>query len=145
MRQIAVLVLLVSTGWAEQNTDIQTLDNAGLLQHAAVTVAYLHDSMLDPASFVLDSVLITKPDKKGKISICYAFRSHNKMGGYSEGRAVEWGVDHNKLSVFSVDNGAGKYPGYDVGWMAPCKDKSIDREITASVSGIAPNLYKKTL
>ena len=114
-------------------------------QHAAAVAARLHDSMLDPASFVLDGVFITKPNKRGNVSVCYTFRSHNTMGGYSAGRAVEDGDDHNRLSVYTHDNGAGKYPGYDVGWVAPCKDKNLDREITAEVLALAPPLYRKQL
>ena len=112
-------------------------------QHAAATVAHLHDSMLDPASFVLDGVFITKANKRGNVSTCYVFRSHNTLGGYASGRAVEDGDDHNRLSVLNHDDGAGKYQGYDVGWIAPCKDKNIDREITADVAALAPSLYRK--
>jgi len=112
-------------------------------QHAAATVAHLHDTMLDPASFVLDGVFLTKPSKRGNVSVCYAFRSHNTTGGYTAGRAVEDGDDHNHLSVYTQDNGAGSYAGYDVGWFAPCKGKNIDREITAEVAPLATALYRK--
>jgi len=112
-------------------------------QHAAATVAHIHDTMLDPNSFVLDGVYLTKPSKRGNVTVCYTFRSQNKMGGYTAGRAAEDGDDHNHLSVYTVDNGAGKYPGYDVGWIAPCKDKNIDREITADVLPLAKALYRK--
>jgi hypothetical protein len=114
------------------------------VQHAAETVAHLHDTMLDPASFALDGVYVTKANKRGNVSVCYAFRSHNAMGGYSAGRAVEDGDDHGRLSVLSEDNGAGRYQGYDVGWVAPCKDKNIDKEITAEVAALAPSLYRKS-
>lgn len=60
------------------------------------------------------------------------------------GRAVEDGDEHNRLSVYNHDDGYGKFQGYDVGWFAPCKDKSIDHEITADVAAIAPSLYKKS-
>jgi len=113
------------------------------VQHAAAIVAHLHDTMSDPASFALDGVYLTKPSKRGNITVCYAFRSHNAMGGYTAGRAVEDGDDHNRLSVYTTDDGAGKYPGYDVGWFAPCKDKNIDREITAEVLPLASELYQK--
>jgi hypothetical protein len=99
--------------------------------------------MLDPASFVLDGVSIAKVNRRGHVSVCYAFRSHNAMGGYAEGRAVEDGDDHNRLSTYSVPNDEG-FPGYDSGWVAPCKAKNIDREITAEVAVLAPALYKKT-
>jgi hypothetical protein len=112
-------------------------------QHAAATVAHLHDTMLDPASFVLDGVYLTKPSKRGNVTVCYAFRSHNTMGGYTAGRAVEDGDDHNRLSVYTADNGEGRYAGYDVGWFAPCKEKNIDREITADVIPLAVPLYRK--
>jgi hypothetical protein len=116
----------------------------GPKQHAATTVAHLHDSMLDPASFVLDGAYVTKPNKKGAVSYCYVFRSHNTMGGYSEGRAVEDGSDHNDLSVYSHPAETGGWVGYDVGWVAPCKAKNIEREITADVATLAQTLYKKT-
>ena len=133
---VVFLFLAVSAAFA--------LDPQTPTQRAAATVAHLHDTMLDPASFVLDRVFMTKANKRGKLSVCYAFRSHNRMGGYSEGRAVEDGDDHDRLSVYTTDNGAGLFPGYDVGWVAPCKDKNIDREITAEVSALAPTLYKKS-
>jgi hypothetical protein len=117
------------------------MNDAEIKQHAAETVAHLHDTMLDPASFVLSGVYVTKPNKRGKLSVCYVFRSHNAMGGYAEGRAVEDGDDKNRLNVLKRDDGYGKFQGYDVGWIAPCKDKNIDREITADVARLAPALY----
>jgi hypothetical protein len=114
-----------------------------MAERAAATVAHLHDSMLDPASFVLDGVYVTKPSKRFSVSLCYVFRSRNTMGGYSAGRAVEDGDDHNRLSVYTQDNGAGGYPGYDVGWIAPCKAQKIGQEITGSVLPLAEPLYKK--
>jgi hypothetical protein len=66
------------------------------------------------------------------------------MGGYADGRAVEDGDDKNQLSVYNRDNGYGKFQGYDVGRVAPCKDKNIEREITADVTQLAPALYKKS-
>lgn|GEM_PF-4377485 len=140
--QIALLILFVAASFAQN--DIQKMSDAEIKQHAAETIAHLHDTMLDPASFALDGVYVTKANKRGKVSICYAFRSHNKMGGYAEGRAVEDGDDKNRLSMFNHDDGYGKFQGYDVGWIAPCKDKNIDREITADAAHIAPALYKKS-
>jgi len=144
-RHLTLLVILFSGATIfAQNADIQTMDDAALKQHAAETVAHLHDTMLDPASFVLDGAFVTKTDKKGKRSVCYEFRSHNKMGGYSEGRAVEDGADDNRLSVYSEGNGAGGFQGYDVGWFAPCKSKNIAHDITAEVAALAPAQYRKT-
>jgi hypothetical protein len=140
----AVLIFCLPALCAGFASDIQKMNDAELKPHAAETVARLHDTMLDPASFVLDNVFVSKPNKRGKVSICYAFRSHNAMGGYAEARAVEDGDDNNRLSVFKRDNGYGKFQGYDVGWIAPCKDKNIDREITADVMQLAPPLYKKS-
>jgi hypothetical protein len=120
----------------------QVMDKDAIDQHAAETVAHLHDQMLDPASFVLDSVFVTKPNKRGNISLCYAYRSHNRMGGYAEGVAVEDGDDGTRLSIFTVGDG-GHTQGYDTGWFAPCKSKNLDRDITADVSTIAPHLYRK--
>ena len=56
---------------------------------------------------------------------------------------MEDGADHNRLSVYKEDNGAGRFQGYDVGWFAPCKGKNIEREITAEVAALAPALYRK--
>ena len=119
------------------------------VQHAAQTVAYLHDGMLDPASFVLDGAFVTKPihrlaDKadKDQPTYCYRFRSHNHMGGYSEGAAYEDPLDHGKL-VTVQPNDNGTFPGYDVGWVAPCKDKNLAEDITAQVVAAAPALYRK--
>ena len=141
---ITIFLAAVCCAQAPSTTDIQKMNDADIKQHAAETVARLHDTMLDPASFVLDGVYVTKPNKHGKVSICYAFRSHNKMGGYAEGRAVEDGDDKNKLSMLSLDNGYGRFQGYDAGWVAPCKDKNIEREITGDVSKLALPLYKKS-
>jgi hypothetical protein len=119
------------------------------VQHAAAVVAQLHDQMLDPASFVLDGVYVTKvtrlPNKHnlGQAVYCYAFRSHNTMGGYSAERAAEDpGLFHGRLQIFQPDTN-GNFPGYDTGWFAPCKAKNIDHEIT-DVAAIAPSLYKKS-
>jgi hypothetical protein len=113
-------------------------------KHAAQTVAHLHDSMLDPASFVLDAAYVTKPDKHGAVSYCYEFRSHNRMGGYSEGRAVEDASDKGRLSEYDHPADTGGWTGYDTGWIAPCKKKNIDREITSNVVALAPPLYQTT-
>jgi len=118
-------------------------ENDVQVQHAAETVAKLHDSMLDPASFVLDSAFVTKPDKHGNVSYCYAFRSHNRMGGYSDGRALEDGGDHGRLSVYNQDNEAGRFQRYHVGWVAPCKGKNLDRDLTDEAAGLAKTLYRK--
>lgn len=134
---IAVVVLASLVVPAQSVSDEST-------QHAAQTVAQLHDSMLDPASFVLDAAYVTKPNKHGAVSYCYEFRSHNKMGGYSEGRAVEDGGDHGRLSVYDYPAEDGAWLGYDTGWVAPCKRKNIDRELTAGVTALAPSLYRKT-
>lgn len=119
------------------------------IQHAARNVAYLHDSMLDPASFVLDSAFVTKPvhrfadkEHKDQPTYCYRFRSHNQMGGYSEGSAYEDPLDHGKL-VTVQPNENGDFPGYDSGWTAPCKTKDLAEDITAQVSSVAPALYRK--
>jgi hypothetical protein len=120
------------------------------VQHAAQTVAHLRDTMLDPASFVLDAVYITKPihrfadkDHKDKATYCYAFRSHNSMGGYAEGRAYEDPLDRGRLEVVTP-NEDGAFSGYDAGMTAPCKTKNIDHDITADVVTLAPPLYRKT-
>jgi hypothetical protein len=139
MRTFA-LALIFSAAWVASSQS----GNDETAKHAAQTVAHLHDSMLDPASFVLDAAYVTKPDKHGAVSYCYEFRSHNQMGGYSEGRAVEDGSDHGRLSVYNHPAEDGAWLGYDTGWVAPCKRKNIEREITAEVVALAPPLYQKT-
>jgi hypothetical protein len=121
-------------------------------ERAAATVARLHDTALDPASFVLDGVYVTKvtrpPNKHniGQAVYCYAYRAHNTMGGYSAARATEDpGLEHGRLQIIQADRN-GDFPGYDTGLFgyAPCKTKNIDRDITADVAALAPSLYKKT-
>jgi hypothetical protein len=135
---LLAFVLLSSAAASGQSAD-----------HAAAIVAQIHDTMLDPTSFVLDGVYFTKPNKvadtdhKGQGTYCYAFRSHNTMGGYAEARAYEDPVDHGKLVIVHPSTD-GAFMGYDTGWVAPCKAKNIDRDITADVAAIAPALYKKT-
>jgi hypothetical protein len=128
-----LLVALAVTGAASAQSTTE---------HAAATVANIHDTMLDPASFVLDGAYTTKPDKKGAVSYCYAFRAHNAMGGYAEARAVEWVADKGRLSFVNAAN-TGAFLGYDAGWVSPCKSKNIDRDITADVAALAQSLYKK--
>jgi hypothetical protein len=68
----------------------QTTPTDPAVEHAAVTVAHVHDTMLDPASLVLDGAYVTLPNRiadkehKNLPTYCYAFRSHNAMGGYSQ-------------------------------------------------------------
>jgi hypothetical protein len=135
---LLTLVISVSLAVSAQSVSDETV------KHAAQTVAHLHDSMLDPASFVLDAAYVTKPDKHGAVSYCYEFRSHNQMGGYSDGKAVEDASDHGRLSIYDHPAETGGWVGYDTGWVAPCKKKNIDREITAGVVALAPPLYQKT-
>jgi hypothetical protein len=142
VKHLIVMIALFAPSFSAQapSTDPAVL-------HAAAAVAHLHDTMLDPASFVLDGAYLTLPNRiadkehKNLPTYCYAFRSHNAMGGYSEGRAYEDPVDHGKLVVVSagVD---GTFAGYDTGWVAPCKAKHIDRDLTASVAAAAPALYR---
>jgi hypothetical protein len=120
------------------------------VRHAAQSVAHLHDTMLDPASFVLDGVYVTKPihrfadkDHRDQSTYCYAFRSHNAMGGYSEARAYEDPLDHGKLVVVHPSED-GAFMGYDTGWVAPCKSNNVAEDITAQVAAVAPTLYQKS-
>jgi hypothetical protein len=135
---VLALIAVASLAVSAQSVSDETV------KHAAQTAAHLHDSMLDPASFVLDAVYVTKPDKHGAVSYCYEFRSHNRMGGYSDGKAVEDASDHGRLSVYDHPADTGGWVGYDTGWVAPCKKKNIDRELTAGVVALAPPLYQKT-
>lgn len=136
MHFLIALLLMLQTAAPAPTTD-------DIVARAAVTAARLHDDMLDPASFVLDGVYVTKPSKRRHVSLCFEFRSHNRSGGYSDARAVVDGDDKDRLSVYSVDDGAGHFQGYDVGWIAPCKAKNIDRDITAEVVPLAKGLYRK--
>jgi hypothetical protein len=140
MTALALALVLAAPVQAATPSPVPTPE----VQHAAATVAHLHDTMLDPPTFVLDGVFVTKPDKKGAVSYCYAYRSHNTMGGYSEGRAVEWSVDKGRLSTYSPSTESSGIPGYDTGWFAPCKAKNLDHEITADVAALAPSLYRKS-
>ena len=78
------------------------------------------------------------------VSPCFEYRSHNAMGGYGEGRAVEDGSDHNRLSTFQAPDENGHFPGYNMGWGAQCKEKNIERDITSDVKAAAPErMYQK--
>jgi hypothetical protein len=79
---VLALVIAVSVVVSAQSVNDETA------KHAAQTIARLHDSMLDPASFVLDAAYVTKPNKHGAVSYCYEFRSHNTMGGDTAIRQV---------------------------------------------------------
>ena len=139
--------LIVMLALFAPSLSAQTALTDSAVQHAAATVAHLHDTMLEPASFVLDGAYVTLPNRiadkehKNLPTYCYAFRSHNAMGGYSAGRAYEDPVDHGKLVVVGA-SADGTFAGYDTGWVAPCKAKHIDREITAGVAAAAPALYR---
>jgi hypothetical protein len=106
----------------------------------SATVARIHDGMMAPASFVLDGVYLTKPDKKGAVTVCVAFRAANSVGGMAEGRATDDGKDFEIIRQSEV----GSFQGYDTGWVRPCTAKKIDRDVTADVAATAPALYKKT-
>lgn len=156
---LATLVSLTGATYAQSPSPEASPE----VQHAATTVAGLHDGMLDPASFVLDGVYITKPIKNkrfhGAFYYCYAFRSHNRMGGYSDSRAAEealpagadasampWGTkgEVGKVEIYNESTNSSGFPGYDIGWGAPCTTKNIVQDITKDVAALAPSLYKKT-
>jgi len=130
---LALALLLVFAPSVSAQTPAQAPDP---IQHAAQTVAHLHDTALSPSSFVLEGVYLTKPSN-GKVNYCYAFSSKDKSGDSLETRAAEHGPK-NTLSVFTETNGAGKYFGYDDGLKAPCTDKNIARDITSEVHALAP-------
>jgi hypothetical protein len=155
----AVMVGVMSCGMAAAQS------NDKLIQHAAVTVAGLHDSMLDPASFVLDGVYITKPHdirqrknggwSKGPViahyvSLCYTYRSHNRMGGYGEGTFFEDGGDYKKYPLLTtIEDPNAKISSYNGGVRTAmgaddCTPNRIDKDITADVAPLAATLYKKT-
>jgi hypothetical protein len=138
MRRIAqALIILISV------TGAAIAQEAASIQHAAATVAHLHDEMLNPASFALDGVFVTKPDRRGNVSVCYEYRSQNASGVMAAGRAVESGADHGKLSIYQAAR-ADDIQGYNAGWVSPCKAKNFDREITQDVAAAAPALYTKS-
>jgi hypothetical protein len=143
----------------------QSTNEQNLIQHAAETVAALHDSMLDPASFVLDGVYVTKPHdirqrknggwSKGPVigsyvSVCYVYRSHNRMGGYGEGSFFEDGGDYKKNPLLTtVLDPSAKIPPYNGGVRTAmgaedCDPKRIDRDISRAVADVAPALYRKS-
>ncbi len=134
MKTLIILAVfaLSSVAWGQDNT----------VKQAAETVARLHDSMLNPPTFVLDGVYLSKPDRKGHPSLCYEYRSQNASGGMSAGRAAVYGWDTKRLNTFVVERGD-DVQGYNAGWVSPCKAKNIDREITKDVAAIAPALYRK--
>ena len=134
---LSLLLLLVLQAQAGQPSSDTAAD-------VSVYVARVHDSLLDPASFVLDNAYVTKPTKRGTVNYCIEFRAHNKLGGYTEGRAVVDGDDHKRLSLYNLDDGYGHFQGYDTGWVAPCKQRNIDRGVKAEVEALAPALYQKT-
>lgn len=162
MKKKTLLILLVTFSLATllgvaQAPDRET-DTDDPVHHAAHTVAHIHDSMLDPAAFDLNLVYVTKTHeirepKKGLwgkghvigtyVNFCYVYTTRNRMGGSSESRAVEDGSDNYRLSIVT-DDGSGKFPGYDVGDDAPCKQNEIDRDITADVAALAATLYQKS-
>ena len=124
MKRIAhALIILISVTGAMPTPAIA--QEAASIQHAAATVAHLHDEMLSPSSFVLEGVFVTKPDRRGNVSVCYEYRSQNVSGVMSAGRAVEWGADHGKLSTYQAER-ADDIQGYNAGWAAPCKAKNFD-------------------
>ncbi|MGO9084140.1 MAG: hypothetical protein ACLQBK_02855 [Candidatus Sulfotelmatobacter sp.] len=144
---IAVIVItLALVGSALTQAD------STVIQRAAVTVTRIHDKMLDPDSFVLDGVYTAAGNDikcegfgcRHKIKtpvtvLCFAFRSHNRMGGYSEGRAYLY--PHAKGDDFRIfsEVSNGEFQGYDEGWGAPCGAKQITAEITTEVrAALAP-------
>ena len=103
------------------------------ISRAVTAVNHINGAMLDPTSFVLEQALTTLPDKHG-VYLCFAFRSHNTMGGFSDGRA--WLSPDNRLRLFQYDSQAdsdGHIVGYDEGWIDPCRSKRIAEDITAAV------------
>ena len=99
------------------------------ISRAVTAVNHINGAMLDPTSFVLEQALTTLPDKHG-VYLCFAFRSHNTMGGFSDGRA--WLSPDNRLRLFQADRD-GHFVGYDEGWVDPCRSKRIAEDITAAV------------
>jgi len=123
---IAAALLSVSAFAQNQNpTDQATID------HAAATVAQIHDGMLNPPTFVLDRVFIAKLTKRGRSahvpSICYEYRSQNTTGGMSAGLSVE--DAGSPARTFNAD--------------FLCQPKNIERNITKEVAAAAPALYRK--
>ena len=101
------------------------------IDHAAATVAQIHDGMLNPPTFVLDSVFLTKLTPRGRSahvpSICYSYRAQNAMGGMSAG--------------LSVEDAGGRVRTFDADFL--CQSKKIARDITKEVAAAAPALYRK--
>jgi hypothetical protein len=131
-------------------------NRAGVVHTAAVFVAGLHDSMLDPASFVVDNVYVSAPQKlyesrgirgRGRVvgsyvNVCVLVRSHNRMGGYtSEEDDLVADKNHPELYVVNSPDaqiGVASFGGFG----NPCKHMGAD--ITPDVVAAAEALYKKT-
>ncbi|MGA2236147.1 MAG: hypothetical protein ABSG23_11785 [Terriglobales bacterium] len=125
MKKLFTLILAITlSGAAFAQTEV--------IKRAADAVSRIHDRMNDPDSFVLVKVFTTKPDKHGDVSVCYAFRARNAMGGYgSGGRAVLRA--NNSLEIFDHAGESGEYIGWDAGWVHPCGTKQRADDITAEV------------
>lgn len=126
-----------------------TAATADIVAQAATAVTKIQASMLDPDSFRVDSIKTADGNlikcsgfgcrHKEKIPVtvlCFSFRSHNRMGGYSEGRAYLKG---DNLQIFQSLGEYGEVLGYDEGWDAPCRANHITGDITAEVkAALAP-------
>jgi hypothetical protein len=85
--------------------------------------------MKDPESFVLESVTLQKPNKKGESNICYFFRAHNSYGGY--GGTAE--ATLNSKGIVKVITAAAGRGGMLDAMEDPCKPKLRTADITAEV------------
>ena len=146
----AALILGLLFSFAEK-TPLPTPPHDGVVQAAAAYVAKLHDSMLDPSSFVVDNVFVSQPNKlyeshgmfRGKlagsyVNICVSVRSHNTMGGYS---AQEYKLVASKgePALYVLDD-----PNTQLGIQSfPNTVCNRPTDIKDDVVPIAESLYKK--
>ena len=105
-----VLLSMILVGSAFAMTTIPpNTPHAVELQHAMDGARMLPTMMKDPDSFVLEGVYEgTRIDKKHPErldTVCYTFRSHNAMGGYTGGEAyLNW---KGQVSIFPPDEWVG--------------------------------------
>jgi len=113
LQQLAIVIAIAATSLlahAETPAEIN--------QRAAAAVVKIQGQMLDPGSFALDDVWTSREHKRDDANIlCFTFRSHNHMGGFSEGKAYLRGL--GLMEIFSAEE-----PGWS--WLRLCKGKEND-------------------
>jgi hypothetical protein len=85
MRRIIILILILALPMFAKDKQVRPV-TPDMVQRAASAVPELREMMRDPDSFVLTNVyqLVVVG---GHNDVCYYFRSHNAMGGYTSDTA----------------------------------------------------------